>query len=137
MKVSSGGLLKVTVTGEQREGFCEDCGTRTEKEFYMDGERKRVHMVCPKCGGQGRLIVKTTAIQAPPAPQCLKFNCLFRFFRQSLLCALLSSYHRKRVAYATHNRNKKMPERYRTGNPSPHTILQAILENIKISLRRS
>ena len=135
-KVATGSFLKVTVTGEQREGFCENCGTRTEKEFYMDGERRRVHMVCPKCGGMGRLIVRTTAIHAPPAPQCVKPKCLFNFFRQVLLCGLLASYHSRRVAFASHNRNKKMAERYRTGVPAPHTICQAILENIKLSLRR-
>lgn len=130
--VRLGRFLKVTVTGEVREGFCQNCRTQTVKEFYMDGERKRVRMVCPKCGGMGRLIVKTTAIQAPPAPQCLRPKCLFHFFRQVLLCGLLASYHRRRVAYATHNRNKKMAERYRTGSPSPHTICQVIFENIKL-----
>ena len=116
----------VIVTGEQRTGQCEVCGTTTEKEYHMEDKRKRVRMVCPKCGGMGRLIVRTTSVQSPQPPRCVRPSCLFKFFRDTLFCALLSAYHARRVHYATINRNKKILERYRTGNPSPETIWQVI-----------
>jgi len=132
-KVSVRGSFKVTATGEHREGICEKCGTLTEKEFYMEGERKRVRMVCPQCGGMGRLIAKTFSVQPPVPPQCLSLRCLCKFFRDTLFCALLSSYHRRRVEYAEANRHNKILERYRTGEPSPETIWQAVHANIKLS----
>ena len=133
-EVRTNNSFKVTITGEQREGFCEDCGTQTVKEFYMDGERKRVHMICPKCGGQGRLIVRTYSIHAPKSPQCVRFKCLWKFFLGVLFCSLLSTYHDKRVEYATHNKHKNIPDKYRTGEPSPQTIRQAIKFIIKLEI---
>jgi len=124
--------FRVTVTGELRTGQCENCGAQTEKQFYMDGQRKRVKAICPKCGGQGKLIVKTYSIKAPPPPQCLSLRCAGRFFRDSLFTLLITAYHAKRVAYASQNRDKKILERYRTGEPSPQTIWQAIHANIKL-----
>ena len=124
--------FRTTVTGEQRTGQCENCGTKTEKEFYMDGERRRVRPVCPKCGGMGRLIVKTYSIQPPNPPQCLSFRCLYQFFRDTLFCALLSNYHRRRVAYATGNRNKDILTRYRTGEPSPDTMWEVVHALLKL-----
>jgi len=136
MSVATKNAFKVTVTGEQREGKCESCGTQTVKQFYMDGERKRVHMVCPKCGGQGRLIVKTYSIQAPKPPQGANPKCLWQFFLRVMFCSLLSTYHRKRVEYATHNRYKNMPAKYRSGEPSPQNIKEAIKAIIKLKLGR-
>ena len=135
-KIISKGLLKTKVTAEHRTGFCENCSTRTVKEFYMDGERKRVRMSCPDCGGLGQLIVRTYSVQ-PPAPlQCLKIRCLWQFFRDTLFCALVSSYHERRVAYAEKSRDggilKPILERYRTGEKSPKNIWQAIHANIKL-----
>jgi len=135
-KVITRGVFNAIVTGEQREGFCEYCGTRTKKEFYMDGERKRVRMICPICGEMGKLIVKTYSIQAPPPPQCVRFKCLYKFFLDTVFCSLLSTYHSKRVSYATHNRHKDMPERYRSGEPSPQNIKQAIKAIIKLKFGR-
>jgi len=82
--------------------------------------------------GLGRLIAKTYSIQPPAPPQCLSTRCLYRFFMDTLFCALLSNYHSRRVAYAEKNRNKDILERYRTGEPSPKTIWQAIHANIKL-----
>ena len=124
--------FKVTVTGEHREGVCGKCNVVLVKEFYMDGTRKRVHMVCPECGGMGRLIAKTFSVQPPAPPQCLSLRCLYRFFLDTLFCALLSNYHRRRVDYAEKNRHKKILERYRTGEPSPQNIWQAIHANTKL-----
>jgi len=125
-------VMKTIVTGEHREGVCENCKTLLIKEFYMDGERKRVRLVCPKCGGMGRLIAKTYSVQPPTPPRCLRVKCLFQFFKDTLFCALLSGYHSKRVAYAEQNRHKEILERYRTGEPSPETMWQAIHANIKL-----
>jgi len=133
MKVSTKGLFRVYATGEHREGICRKCDKLLIKEFYMDGERKRVRMVCPKCGGMGRLIAKTFSVQPPSPPQCLSVRCLYKFFLDTLFCALLSTYHSRRVAYAEMNRHKQILERYRTGQPSPETIWQAIHANIKLT----
>jgi len=132
MKTATRGSFKVYATGEHREGVCEKCHIKLIKEFYMDGDRKRVRMVCPECGGMGRLIAKTFSIQPPNPPQCLSFRCLYRFFMDTLFCALLSNYHRRRVAYAEINRHKEILERYRTGEPSPSSILGAIVANMKL-----
>jgi phage FluMu protein Com len=124
--------FKVTVTGEHREGICRECNQALVKEFYMDGGRRRVQMACPKCGKLGKLIAKTYSVQPPNPPQCLSFKCLYKFFMDTLFCALLSNYHSRRVAYAEKNRHKEILERYRTGEPSPKTIWQAIHANIKL-----
>lgn len=132
MKVSTRTAFKVSVIGEHREGVCRECKILLVKEFYMDGERKRVRMVCPECGELGRLIAKTFSVQPPDPPQCLSVRCLYRFFMDTFFCALLSNYHSRRVAYAEKNRHKEILERYRTGQPSPKTLWQAIHANIKL-----
>ena len=132
--ISTRSGLKTVVTGEQRTGYCEKCGTRTEKQFYMDSNRRRVRMACPECGGMGKLIVRTYSVQAPKPPQCVKAKCLFKFFYDVLFCSVLSTYHNKRVQYATHNRHKEIKEKYRTGNPSPKNIRQAILAIMKLKI---
>ena len=127
--------FRASVSGEHREGFCEKCGTLTEKEFYMDGDRRRVRKICPKCGGQGRLIGRSVSIQPPPAPKCFRPKCLFKFFRDVFFCGLLSNYHERRLTYAERNRYKKIPNKYRTGADAPQTIWQAILAIIKLIRR--
>lgn len=82
--------------------------------------------------GEGNLISVACDIQPPNPPQCLSFKCLARFMYDSLFVALLASYHRRRVYYAEHNRQKKILERYRTGEPSPENLWQAIHANIKL-----
>jgi hypothetical protein len=129
------GVLSARFSSELRKGFCEQCGTKTVKEFYMDGSRKRVRMICPKCGGQGKLIVREVAID-PPAISCLKFHCLVRFARSVLFSYLLNRYHEKRGEYAQAHRDDEIPEYYRTGRPMPSSIPQCIKEIIKLELRR-
>ena len=131
--VSTRSAFKVYATAEHREGMCEKCQTMTVKEHYMDGERKRVRMICPNCGGMGRLIAKTFSVQHPDPPQCLSPKCVYQFIKDCLFCALLSNYHRRRVAYAESNRRKDILERYRTGQPSPKTIWQVLHANIKLT----
>lgn len=118
--------MKVTVNNELRTGVCTECGTRTEKEFYMDGERKRVRMTCPKCGGMGKLIVKTFTIPAPRPPQCTRPRCLWKFVKAVWACSLMNKYQAKRCDYASHNRDRIIKEKYRTGEPSPQNIKESI-----------
>jgi hypothetical protein len=82
--------------------------------------------------GDGNLISTVVSIQPPDLPQCLSFRCLFQFLYDCLFVALLASYHRRRVYYAEHNRHKKILERYRTGEPAPENLYQAIHANIKL-----
>ena len=127
-------LMKTTVTGELRKGFCMNCGTRTEKIFYMDGDRKRVKAACPVCGGLGELIVRTYSIQPPEQPKNISFKELYRFVLRVLYSDWLSKYHTKRVKYA--QKHKNILDKYRTGEPSPETIKECIKEIIKLKLRR-
>lgn len=80
----------------------------------------------------GNLISRSISVQPPNPPSCLSLRCLIQYFKDSLFCALLSSYHSRRVYYAEANRYKKILSRYRTGYPAPETIWQAIHANIKL-----
>ena len=82
--------------------------------------------------GRGELISRQMSITPPEVPTCLSVPCLFKYVKQSVLYALTRNYHAKRVAYAEANRNKAILKRYRTGEPSPQNIWQAIHANIKI-----
>jgi len=95
--------------------------------------RRRTYVTATHCNGGGELIARTYSVQPPDPPQCVKPGCLWQFFRDTLFCALLSSYHARRVAYAEANRHNKILERYRTGEPSPKTIWQCIHANTKLS----
>jgi len=97
--------------------------TRGQVRVYYKAEHRDPH---------GNLISRCADIQAPDPPTCLKLDCLFRYFRECLYAALLTSYHARRVAYAERNKNKKILERYRTGELSPKNIWQAIHANIKL-----
>ena len=137
------GRMKVIIHAEHLNGICIQCNTQMEVKDVEIGEGKiRKRVVCPKCGGmKGHLIVRPFSIQAPDPPQCLRFKCLWKFVKDSLFIAYLSSYHRRRVAYAEKNRPEKgnvILERYRTGEPSPENLWQAIYANIKLtySIRR-
>jgi len=123
---------RVTYTAEHRTGVCESCGTACVKiEVVIDGQPK-IRPRCPKCGGQGKLISRVVSVAPPAPPTCLSFGCLGKYIRDSLFCALLASYHSRRVTYAEKNKHKKILDRYRTGEPSPTTIWQAIHANIKL-----
>ena len=130
----SRGSFRATVQGEHRTGKCENCGSELEKKIYP--EKPKVRLICPKCGGQGRLIARAVSIQAPTVPKCLKLKCLMKFFLAIVFCSLLSVYHEKRVVYAEKNRHAKIPQKYRTGENSPINIRQAIFAIIKLSIRR-
>jgi hypothetical protein len=80
----------------------------------------------------GRLISRQASIDPPEAPKCLRPGCLWRYLCDALRYALVANYHARRVAYAESNRHKKILERYRTGDPSPQSIWQAIHANLKL-----
>ncbi len=92
-----------------------------------------IHYTADHRDGQGNLISRCVSLQPPPPPECLRFTCLVKYFRECLFFALLISYHRRRVTYAEANPRKKILERYRTGDPSPRTLWQTIHANIKLT----
>jgi len=134
--VNTSNSFKVIVHADHRNGICIECNIQMGVKDVDIGEGKiRKRPVCPKCGGmKGQLIARPFTIQAPAPPQCLRFKCLWKFMMDSLFIAFLSSYHSRRVAYAERNRpeKKEILERYRTGEPSPKTLWQAIHANIKL-----
>lgn len=87
------------------------------------------------CDARGELISRQVSI-SPPILTCLELGCLWRYIKRSLLCALLMSYHTRRVKYAESHRRKKIPTRYRTGEPQPKSIGGGIAAIIKLKLRR-
>lgn len=132
------GLMKTIIHASHRNGICIECSTQMEaRDMDIGGGKIAKRPVCPECGGMvGQLIVRPTTIQAPDPPQCISLKCLWKFIMDSLFVAYLSSYHRRRVAYAVANRpekGKKILERYRTGEPSPKTLWQAIHANLKLT----
>ena len=84
---------------------------------------------------KGELISRQVSI-SPPRLTCLELGCLWRYMKQSLLCSLLICYHERRVSYAERHRHKKIPMKYRIGEPQPTSIRGAIIAVIKLRLRR-
>ncbi len=83
--------------------------------------------------GKGTLISRQMSIEPPAPPTCLTPRCLLRYVKAAVFYSLLGTYHARRVAYAEANRYKDILERYRTGEPSPQNIWQAIHANIKLT----
>ena len=151
-KVTTKGAMKVTVNAGLRNGICIECNVQMEvKDVWIDTKREVEEQiiitpkllpraVCPKCGGMmGHLIVKHVSIHAPNPPQCIKFKCLWKFFIDTLFTAYLAKYHQKRVTYAQKNRPEKggnILEKYRTGEPAPKTLWQAIKDILILKFRR-
>ncbi len=136
-RINTRNSMKVIIHAAHRNGICEKCNTQMEVKEVDIGGKTRKRTVCPKCEGMiGQLIAKPISIQAPEAPRCTKFKCLWRFVIDTLLVGFLSSYHRQRVAYAEMNRpeKRKILEKYRTGEDSPETLWQAIYANLKLKL---
>lgn len=136
-KVSGG--KGVSWGAEHRDGDCSECGspleipTKEDKAEYH--ETRLLKRMCPQCGERraGKLIVRQISITPPEAPKCLRPSCLWDYLWAAWLYALVASYHARRVAYAEANRHKKILERYRTGEPAPQTMWQAIHANIKLA----
>jgi len=83
--------------------------------------------------GKGNLITRQVSIDPPATPTCIKPSCLLRYLFNALVYVLICSYHARRTAYAEANRNRKILERYRTGEPSPRTAWEAFHALTKIS----
>jgi len=98
--------------------------------------RTRARVEADHKDGKGNLISRSISIQAPSPPSCMKLSCLWKFEKEVLLCALLSTYHRKRVEYAEKRRHKVIPMKIRTGEDSPSTLIGVIWGIVKFSLRR-
>ena len=134
-EVSVSNAMTIVVHADHRNGICNECNVQMEVRDVPLRDKLVKRPVCPKCGGMtGQLIVTPFTIQSPTPPSCLSFKCLGNFIKDSLYVAFLSSYHARRVAYAEANRPEKkvILERYRTGNPSPQNLWQAIHANIKL-----
>lgn len=148
-EVATRGLMKTIVNADLRDGVCMICNVHLDirkvklssvHENILPKDDKLVdRAICPQCGelgsNVGHLIVRHYSIQAPDPPQCISPGCLWKFVLDSLFVAFLSSYHSRRVAYAVANRpdkGKEILERYRTGEPSPKNLWQAIHANLKL-----
>ncbi|KKN56933.1 hypothetical protein LCGC14_0567250 [marine sediment metagenome] len=83
--------------------------------------------------GDGNLISRQASISVPVQPTCIKPSCLLKYLYQAITYVLICSYHARRTAFAESHRNTKILERYRTGEPSPKTMWQAIHANIKLA----
>ena len=81
---------------------------------------------------EGELISQSASPVPPAAPECLTPSCMWRYWKDATFYVLLCSYNRRRVMYAEANRDKPILERYRTGEPQPETLWQAIHANIKL-----
>jgi len=130
-----GGGMGVSWGATHRSGKCQRCHVKfVDVETGKDDEfGPETYKACPKCGdGQGELISQQVSFTPPSAPTCLRAGCMIRYIRDALFYALVVSYHARRTAYAEANRNKVILERYRTGEPSPLTIWQAIHANLKL-----
>ena len=133
----TGGGLRVAWGAAHRNGVCEKCHEKFE-DFDTGKKDERGHPImvrlCPTCGGSlGELISRQTSIEPPRAPSCLTPGCLLAYIKRAMFYALLANYHARRVTYAEANRHKVILERYRTGEPSPKTMWQAIHANIKLA----
>jgi hypothetical protein len=84
----------------------------------------------------GRLIVRHVMVSAPPAVSGGNLSARWRYFAKIQLCSLLRLYHRKRVAYAETNKDRSIPEHYRSGQPAPRDICQALKELCRLEIRR-
>ena len=135
--VVSKGFMQVVIHADHRNGICVECGTQMEvKNITLESGKIMKLPVCPECGGRtGQLIARPMSIQAPDPPACLSFRCLWKFIIDSLYSAFLSAYHMRRVAYAEKHRPEQgnvILERYRTGEPAPRNLWEAIHANIKL-----
>jgi hypothetical protein len=82
--------------------------------------------------GQGNLICRMASIPEPAPLRCIRFGCILGYLHDMLRYSIISLYHQRRQEYAEANRRKRILERYRTGDPSPRTIWQALYALAKL-----
>lgn len=120
---------------EHRDGVCAKCLIPFEliRSKNSVGEETVTRLPCLKCGGtEGRLISRQMMIE-PPAPiTCVRLSCLWRYTIRSVKYTLTLLYHKHRATYAENNRRKEIPEKYRTGEDAPVSILGLLWEISKL-----
>jgi len=129
VEASSG--LGTSFRSEFRSGKCPDCGGVLDEQT----KESKPYRYCPVCKKmtQGKLITTMFTVSEPIPPKCASFKCLLKFVVESVTYSLIRMYHVRRIEYAVKNRNKEILERYRTGEPSPKTLWQALHANIKLT----
>lgn len=91
-----------------------------------------VHWGAEHKTADGKLIVRMASMQPPAWPGC---NCVGKYLWWIFKYWLLMYYHEWRVQYAERKRHEPIPERYRTGEPSPKTIWQLFKEAMLLRIR--
>lgn len=72
----------------------------------------------------------------PPAPlNCMKTAMVIKYFRESIHYLALSLYQTVRVHYAESHHNKKISEKYRTGEDTPKHTITLLIEILIIKLK--
>lgn len=80
----------------------------------------------------GNLIVRMASVGQPQPLRCIRPSCIIQYGVDTLTYALVALYHERRVQYAEANRRKVILERYRTGEPSPKNLWQALYALTKL-----
>lgn len=91
-------------------------------------------------GKTHKLIFRAQSIDPPPALRCSRLKCLLAYLVKLLAyfftIPFIIYYHKERHRYAYKHRDGNIPLKYRTGEPSPHNILNSIIEIAKLKLKR-
>lgn len=135
---------RIRAEAEHRDGICVKCGIHFEWGKDPDDIDRR--LPCAECGGEiGRLISRQVTTPLPkmpespevPDPNC--HPCIYKYIRDfdkwAKECRKLMEghrkileYHHRRVVFAEKYRDEIIPEKYRTGTPSPTTGFEAMEE---------
>lgn len=86
--------------------------------------------------GNGKLISAQGTIPEPAPLTCPKLSCYLRFLHRCVRYGFLLAYETQRLKYAESHRRVDIPEKYRTGDPAPETIKDALWEIVKLGFRR-
>jgi len=139
--MSQAGII-VKWGAEIRDGHCPDCNAFLDVPTAEDKaewrETKLLKRMCSQCGERklGKLVVRLGAVEPPGGIDCVRFSCLWKYLLKSLRYVLVSLYHKHRIAYAMSHRDKDIPIRYRTGEPSPDSIWEAVKAILRLKVRR-
>lgn len=121
----------ISHSAEHRDGHCSVCDGLLDAGVID----KMPLRWCSRCQDwkEGKLIAKEITLTPPKPPTCTRIPCIWRYFKDVIVYSLISMYEARRFSYAQANRNKNILERYRTGDPRPETLWQAIHANIKLT----
>ena len=116
--------------------MCENCGPKVRVGPPISNTTAGVKLTWgSEHMSKGRLISRQASIPPPKPMTCLKPSCYFAYLGRVFTYMLVNIYHSKRVAYAEKHRRDAIPEKYRTGEPSPEGILSTVKEILKLSWR--